>query len=195
MTRAREQPSGDASGALVLLGLRCCGKSAVGCELAGQLERPFLDLDRVLVELQREETGREAVLEELGGAGELLAELGEPAFRDLEQRALERALARTDRPVLASGAGVVERAANRSLLARRSTCVWLDVALPILRLRMAQDATFRPALEGSDPISEVERVAQRRTPLYVELADLVVDCGEADAESLARRIARWLGSN
>src|SRR5205085_748638 len=110
-------------------------------------------------------------------AGEVLRLLGEPRFRDLESVALITVLARTQPIVLATGGGVVESAANRELLRSRATCLWLQVPLAELARRLRGDLTPRPALLGGDPVEEIAALAQRRSTLYGEVADAVLDAG------------------
>src|SRR5262245_5950724 len=121
----------DQTSIVALIGLRCSGKTSVGRELARLLDRPLVDLD---VELARE-FARERTLDTIPAAGEILAQQGEPVFRDIEQRALEVALSREDPCVIATGGGVVERSVNRERLHRSAVCVWLRVPIAELERR------------------------------------------------------------
>lgn len=166
---------------MALLGLRGSGKSTVGRALAARLERPFVDLD--------EEVAR------LGGApgeraGELLARIGEARFRDLEEAALEEALARTDAPVLATGGGVVEREANRRRLAGTARCIWLRARPEALLERIAGDPTPRPALTGLAPLEELRQLEARRSPHLAALAETTLEVeGVAVAELVESLLA------
>jgi shikimate kinase len=171
--------------AIALLGLRGAGKTSVGRALALELRLPFVDLDEELAALHVEQGGTAR------SAGELLAALGEPAFRELEARALERVLAR-GALVLATGGGVVERAGNRERLADGARCVWLRVPADELRRRLAADPTPRPALLGGDPLAEIEALARRREPHYAALARVVLDAHGAEPAALARALAARL---
>jgi shikimate kinase len=101
--------------------------------------------------------------------------------------------------VLATGGGVVERAANRERLLRETTCVRLVVPPARLRQRLAADPTFRPALhpasEGSNPLDEIEAVLERREPLYKATCHFTLDGEADDIEGLAARIQAWLESS
>ncbi|MDP6408981.1 MAG: shikimate kinase [Planctomycetota bacterium] len=166
---------------VALIGLRCAGKTSVGRRLAELTGRPFVDLDRE-IECEWERRTAEAL-----HAGELLARLGEGAFRDLEEVALRSVFERGDAPVLAAGGGTLERAACRALLGR-CRCVWLRADPAVLAARLVADATPRPALGAGSAAEELGDLAKQRARWFVELAWLVVESGEAEVEALAREI-------
>jgi len=150
---------------IALVGLRASGKTTLGKLLAEKLGRVFVDLDE---EVSREDAALRGT-DVLRAAGEILSVEGEPKFRDLEERALERVLSRTEPLVLATGGGVVERAKNRLLLRTRARCLWLQVPVEELQRRLRADPTVRPALLGTDPVAEVPTIAARRGPWFREL--------------------------
>ena len=170
------------TGVLVLVGMRCSGKTTVGRALAARLSLPFVDLDD---ETQR--FGRFAGFP-AGSVGELLSSAGEARFRDLEATALRKLLEPSQDLVVAAGGGAIEREDNRTWLERTATVVFLSVLPRLLRVRMVADPTLRPGLEAEDPLGEIEAVLARREPLYRAVADLVVEAGEEPPEAVAARI-------
>jgi shikimate kinase len=171
---------------VALLGLRGAGKSSIGVVLAGLLELPFVDLDKLLAEL---EAGAAAPR----SAGELLAELGEARFRELEARALRVVLDSSDPCVLATGGGVVLDPANRALLAECCRCVWLDVDPETLLARIQLDGAPRPPLTELQPLAELRQQAEERREHYAGLAEFTVDASKAEIDSLAAVIAARIG--
>jgi shikimate kinase len=169
------------SRAIVLLGLRCAGKSSVGRELAKELGLSFVDLDLELA--CSEGSGR--------SAGELLAELGEERFRELEAAALSATLSR-GALVLATGGGVIEREENRRLLGDGAQLLWLDATDEVLLKRRAADVTFRPLLTGADPADELSTVGSRRRALFQALAGRRYETGESSISALAQDLAKGL---
>ena len=180
----------DPSRALCLIGLRCSGKTQVGRELARRRGWEFGDLDDELLALARESDTFDSV-------GDVLARLGQPAFRALESDVLARALARPGPRVLATGGGVVEREANRELLAG-VTCVWLRAEPEVLRARMRADPSPRPPLIGTgtdaDSLDEIEALLQRREPWYRAVATLEIDANAGSPSALCTRLEAALVS-
>jgi len=170
---------------IALVGLRASGKTTLGKLLAKRLGRVFVDLD---VELSREDAALRAT-DVLRPAGEILSVEGEPRFRDLEERALERVLSRTEPLVVATGGGVVERARNRLLLRTRAQCLWLVVPIEELQRRMRANPRARPALLGKDPVDELPRLAERRNGWFQELEPRIVECSRRPPVSVDRCVA------
>ncbi len=176
-------PDATPRAVLALIGLRCSGKTALGRELARRLSVEFVDLDDEVVAQARATTE----LGDVTSPGVLLVADVE-GFRDLEELALERVLARERPCVLATGGGVVERAANRARLARGALCVWLQADLETLQRRLRTDSTFRPALGGGDASDELVEQLARRAPWYGELAASSLDSGARPPPELAQRL-------
>ena len=166
---------------IVIVGLRCVGKSSVGRALAGALKLPFVDLDEELA--ARSGSGQ--------SVGELLEELGEPAFRELEAAALEDCMTRGPL-VLATGGGVVEREENCTRLRSGARVIWLDASSEALLERRERDDTARPLLSGGDPREELSVLGPRRRPLYESLAGAPVDTTTREVEAIADELAEGL---
>lgn len=170
---------------ITLIGYRGTGKSTVAAILAKELGCGWCDADTVLEE--RLGTTITAVIRDHG----------EPAFRDAEERVLVDLMAGDG--VVATGGGVVLRAANRDVLRLRGRpVVWLRATADIVRRRLAADPTTvtrRPSLTGSDPLMEVAATLEVREPLYRECADVEFDTGSEPPEAVAARIVVWLAAN
>lgn len=171
-------PGPDPRRGLALVGSRGSGKSTVGRLLAGRLGRPFVDAD---VELEAR-AGR--------SIGAIFAESGEAAFRDLEEDLLRDLVERGDGSVLATGGGVVIRPANREALKRLGFVAWLaaDPAVLADRLRTDPALATRPALTAAGTLGEIAEVLAARTPLYREVADVVIATEGRSAEQVAAAV-------
>jgi shikimate kinase len=163
---------------LVLIGGRACGKTSVGKALARALERPFVDLDEVLVA----QAGC--------SIAELVAAAGWPEFRRRE-KVLVAHYAGLSGQVLAPGGGAVLDPENVRNLKEHGLVIWLmaDPATLGERLRGDQGSQeFRPSLTGGDPVEEMAKVLAEREPLYRAAAHLVLDTTGLSINQVVQRI-------
>lgn len=131
--------------------MRGAGKTTLGAAAARHLHYTFVDLDEVV-----------AARCGPGGIKTLVETEGWPAFRALETAVLREALeAHTYNAVLSCGGGVVETAANLTLLEHCGLpVVWLDRDIADIEAYLGADAS-RPAYGES-----IRDVWQRRIPRY-----------------------------
>jgi shikimate kinase len=150
---------------LVLIGYRATGKTSIGARLAEVLQRPFVDLDQVLVQ----EAGR--------SVAEIVAQGGWGEFRRLEKELVARY--RDARGlVLATGGGVVLDPDNVTALRENGILIWVTADPSVIQARLAQDQprdANRPSLTGGDTIREAAAVAEERAPLYQAAAQIRID--------------------
>ena len=164
---------------LALVGMMGSGKTTVGTRVAELLHRPFLDSDQ-MIEAREGRTVREIWLTD-----------GEPAYRELETKVLEEALARPDPAVVAAAGGVVLRAENRRLLRRRDVCTVRLVADPEALVTRVGRQAHRPLLDD-DPLAALRRLTTEREELYREVADAAVETGNAPIETVTDEVLRAL---
>lgn len=160
---------------VLLIGMMAAGKTSVGTALSEATGWPYLDND----ELVQRATGVPTP--------EVLASGDETTLRATEAAALQEALA-APAPVVAGVAGGV--VTDPSLCERLSSSdgfvVYLRAPLQVLVRRVGSGAG-RPWLEG-DPEAALRRLFEGRDPLYVLVADLVLDVEHASPDQLARSI-------
>jgi shikimate kinase len=164
----------DRTDRIILVGMMGAGKTTVGKLLASRLGWAHCDSDAQVMAA----TGR--------SVPELFAEQGEAAFRAEEARVLAEALS-GDSPVVVSAAGgVVLSPANRSLLARSGTVVWLR-AEPHLLARRVGRGDGRPLLDD-DPASKIVELYAVRRPLYESVAAVTVDVDGSTPRQVVEQI-------
>ncbi|MFC6594535.1 shikimate kinase [Kitasatospora paranensis] len=161
---------------VVLVGPPGSGKSTVGRLVAERLGVAFRDTD--------------ADIEELAGKPipEIFIDEGEPHFRDLEVRAV-RAAAEEHTGVLALGGGAVMAGATREALAPLPV-VFLEVPLADAVKRVGLDAP-RPLL-AVNPRARWRELMDARRPLYLEVANAVVDTQGRTPEQVADAVLEAL---
>ena len=146
---------------LVLVGPTGAGKTSIGKRLAERFGLAFVDVDQHVEQAAGSSIAR------------MFQTLGEAAFRERERAALAELLAGEGR-LVSTGAGAVLDPANRSLISARGYVVHLHVGVDEQLRRLARD-TSRPLLRADDRAATLHAMAQTRTPLYRELADLSID--------------------
>jgi len=184
MTLDPEPKPRPASGSgLVLVGYRGTGKSTVGQIVANRLNLRFLDAD---LELEAR-AGR--------SISRIFTELGEPAFRDWEDRTLRDLALSHPGSILATGGGAVVRPANRRILAEHGFVVWLRAEPAELARRLDADhraGLERPSLTGAGTIGEIASVLEARNAFYAEVANVAIDTTGQRPEEIAQKIlALW----
>ena len=170
---------------VLLIGPRFAGKTTIGRALARRRGVPLVDLDDAVLASFDQPSVRA-----------VWAEQGEKAWRQAELVALTRCMVEDGR-VVSLGGGVPEipEAAERIRAAQadgRARVVYLQCPVEVLRARMAAMPGDRPPLSEHDPAMEIEVVLKRREPIYLDLADEVVEAGVASADDIAIEIDRLI---
>lgn len=146
------------------------GKSTVGALVAERLGVPLYESDAWL------ETRCGMTARQIAGVE------GVDALHDLEATMLEEMLDSGADMVVTPAASVVERPALRRRLASEVFTVFLDLPVSAMPVRMSTADHRRPLA-----LAELERLADRRTPLFAEVADVVFDA-TAPPEQIAEAI-------
>ncbi|GAB4541743.1 MAG: bifunctional shikimate kinase/3-dehydroquinate synthase [Anaerolineales bacterium] len=171
---------------IFLYGPPATGKSTLGKILAEHLRLPFLDLDRVI------ETNAGMTIPQI------MAERGEPAFREMESAALRSLLLAGEgsgmrgESVIALGGGALLRNENRALAESNGRILLLTAELATLVGRLAADENTRPLLAGSLPEKLSALMAARRAhyesfPLKLNVETLPPSAAARAAQTLIGR--------
>lgn len=148
---------------IVLIGLMGAGKSSIGRRLAKKLDIPFNDAD--------------AEIEQAANLSveDIFEVYGEPEFRALERRVIERLLGEGPQ-VLATGGGAFMEPAIRDAIRTHGVSVWLKADLKTLLERTSRRGG-RPLLKTDDPAKVLEKLIDARYPVYGK-ADITIEGNE-----------------
>lgn len=175
-------PTGGAKlsipGNIYLVGMMGAGKSSIGRLLARRLRKEFHDSDH---EIERRTGVKIPVIFEIEG---------EAGFRRREA-AVIRDLASANDIVIATGGGAVLDPETRRVLRSTGTVIYLRTDPRELWNRTRHDRN-RPLLRTDDPLGKLETLSRERGPLYLEVADIIVDSGSQTMKTLTQRIEREL---
>ena len=168
---------------IVLIGLPGAGKSTIGRLVADTLKAPFLDIDATIMRKE----GRPIEI--------LFAERGEAAFRQIEAKEMEQALA-GEASIIAPGGGWAAQPGAIATARDRALLVYLKTR-PGTATTRAVPAGNRPALMGEDPELRMRELLREREPFYMQ-ADAQVETDArrpaeiaADVVRLARERGQW----
>ena len=150
------------------------GKSTIGRMLAKELGLPFYDSDHEI----EARTGANIPW--------IFDVEGEEGFRQRE-RMVVRELCHERGIVLATGGGVVTQQENRMHLGTNGFVVYLQASVTVQLERTAKDKK-RPLLQRPDRQVVLENLLKEREPLYLSVADLVVDTEIHSPKSLIYQI-------
>jgi shikimate kinase/3-dehydroquinate synthase len=162
-----ERPLNALGRHVALVGFMGAGKSTMGSQVARQLDRRFVDIDRAVENAS------------LVTISELFAKRGERDFRVAEALEVRQALERPP-AVIALGGGAVKTPDTRTRLAGGALTVLVDVDVDTAWTRSR--TTDRPLARNEE---QFRRLFEERRPLYAEVADAVVHSGDVDGVVLA----------
>jgi len=168
---------GDRRRRIALLGLRGAGKSTLGGLLGKQLDRPFLELDRLI--------------EKAGGVplSAIFDLYGQEGFRRLERRCLDEVLAKHPSFVLATGGSLVTANTTYQRLLESCFTVWLKAEPEDHMRRVIAQGDTRPMADHPEAMSDLRRILREREPLYGK-ADLAVNTSGRSLQWVAGRVVR-----
>jgi shikimate kinase len=160
---------------LVLVGLPGAGKTAVGKAAADRLQGVFVDVDAVIVRKE----GRPITM--------IFAEQGEAAFRTIERREVDAALA-GDAAIIAPGGGWAAQPGALDEARGRALVVYLK-ARAETALKRAEPEGNRPMLSGEDPLGRMKALLEEREPFY-KRADATLETDRRSVDEVAAELVR-----
>ncbi|PCH61099.1 MAG: shikimate kinase AroK [SAR86 cluster bacterium] len=166
------------SGNIFLIGPMGVGKTTIGKVLAEHLKLQFYDSDREI--------------EAASGAdiAWIFDVEGESGFRQREAKMVAELSAKKG-VMLATGGGAVLSELNRKHLQGRGVVVYLRASIAQLVERTSKDKN-RPLLQTPNPQDKIREIMEIREPLYLEIANIVVDTNWRNPKAVSSEIIRQL---
>ena len=160
---------------IALVGLRGAGKSTLGRALAGDLSRPFVELNSAI----ESEAGM--------SLNEVFMLYGQPGFRRLERRCLESFIAQHESAVITVGGGIVSEAETFNLLLMNCYTVWIKATPEEHMSRVVAQGDFRPMEGNTEAMEDMRRILVAREPLYSK-ADFTLDTTGRSPEECLKQL-------
>jgi shikimate kinase len=154
------------------------GKTTIGRLIAKHTGNQFFDSDH---EIEKKTGVKIPLIFELEG---------EDGFRKRESAMIEE-LCQKHNIILATGGGAVLLPENRELLKKSGTVIYLRGQVADLWVRTRHDKS-RPLLQGGNMRHKLQLLYETRDPIYMALADHVVNTGKQSALEIKDQILRLI---
>lgn len=161
-----------------LVGPMGAGKSTIGRLLASDLRLEFKDTDKEIEDRSGVDIPWIFDME------------GEEGFRNRESAMLAE-LVVLNKILLATGGGVILKPENRRMLASNGRVVYLRASINEQVRRTSRDKK-RPLLQKDDPRQVLTDLMAEREPLYLEVADYVIETDRRSPKSVADELSELL---
>ena len=168
----------DYTGNVFLVGPMGVGKTTIGRALAEQMKLEFFDSDKEI----EASTGADIPW--------IFDVEGEQGFRERELRMIGT-LSKRKQIVLATGGGAILAKKTRKRLKKRGLVVYLRASIKRQVERTSRDKN-RPLLRTENPEETIKELMAQREPLYLEVADIIVDTNQRNPRSVSAEIMRQI---
>lgn len=162
---------------IYLIGFMGTGKSAIGRQLAQELDAPFMDSDHVI-----EASEKRAIKD-------IFATDGEAHFRQLEKNFVEEGHPQ-EGCVISCGGGLPIQPGMLELLKERGLVVSLFASVDTILQRTSSNEE-RPLLNVKNPRKRIEAMLAEREPVYLK-ADCWITTDKRSIAEIVEHIQRFL---
>lgn len=157
---------------IYLIGFMGSGKTTIGKELAACLNQEVIDTDEEIVKRENK------------NINDIFAQHGEGYFRSLESLILIEMDGRAG--VITTGGGIVINPENRKRLSETGIVFFLYTSPEEIFKRIEKDHS-RPLLKG-DKKRLIRELYEKRMPLYIETAHVIIDTTNKDKAEIIQEI-------
>ena len=158
---------------IILVGMPGCGKSTLGVILAKKINYGYIDSDSVIVALQGKLLP------------DLIEELGNEAFLDLEARVISSITAQ--RCVISTGGSAIYREDVIKKMKENGVVIYLKISFEEVEKRLGDLKERGVVLKKGFTLRDLYK---ERDPLYEKSADIVVELDGSSIEKNAEKLIR-----
>ena len=159
---------------LILIGFMGTGKSTIARQLSKQLDKPFFEMDEMIVQKEGMEIS------------DIFKEKGEDYFRNVETTLLKNLLQK-ERGILSCGGGIVLRDENIQAMKNHGTVILLT-ATPETILKRVKHNQSRPVLNGKKNINDITKLMKERESRYQMAADITISTDDKSLSQICEEI-------
>jgi len=172
----------------VLFGIKGCGKSILGKQVAVKLKRAFIDTDYLIEEIYQ--THRKKRL----GCREIYEEVGEIGFRTLEYEVIQ-SLQDVQHSVIAVGGGAMLSYDNVDALRKSSLLFYLFCEREVLKRRLFSQDVLPYFIDLKDPDASFDRTYDERDESYRKLDAHILNVTQMEDEAVVDQICKYARNN
>ena len=163
---------------IALIGFMGTGKSTVGRIIAKRLNKNFIEMDDIIVEI----------------AGKSIPSIfeddGEIVFREFEIQTCKK-LSEKENTVISCGGGIILNKINLDYLNRSSVIICLDANPDVIYKRTMEDGKEkRPLLSNPNPMKSIKDLLEYRKPLYDRATEHHIDTSSLNLEEVVDEVIR-----
>ncbi len=163
---------------IFLIGYMGAGKSTIGKKLAFVLGYKFVDTDRYLEKFFKKTMT------------EIFKDPGEAAFREEEEKLIER-MSRRTKQVVSAGGGTLTRTETFYTAQRTGVLIYLKAPLDVLYERAVFSQKDRPLINVPDSEARFRQRFKAREPYYVR-ADYTIETDGRQSDEVVQELVAWL---
>ena len=162
---------------IYLIGSMGSGKSTIGRLLAKQMNLPFFDIDKMIVD------------QEKMSITDIFSKYSEEYFREIESNILEKN-SHEGNFVTSTGGGCILRQQNIKIL-KQGLVVYLKISVDAQYERV-KNRTHRPLLNGGVTKEDLARLDDERGSIYSDISNIEVDVSNFNKEDVLSSIIKEL---
>jgi shikimate kinase len=164
---------------IVLVGMTGVGKTTIGKILAREMKINFFDIDQEIEKITNLKIK------------DFFKMYGEQEFRRIEKSTLLGLIKRNEKNIIAPGAGIFSDNEIREKLNNDCICVFLNIHLNILTLRLKKNLSNRPKLSKGKLEDNLKEMYIKRFKDY-EKSHITIDVNEISIPDVVSRINKAL---